>query len=135
MNTVKKSQSESKSGRVKSFPEYLSEIQEQTEIYQFDGTEEKPLAEELCNVMAKVMCLPDGFKISVNSQKLDAVNVREVFKQIRYKHICHVIDKFSNIDYPVKHITSYLRTALYNSVDEAEHSIVNEVNRWMKNDK
>lgn len=135
MNTVKKSQSESKSGRVKTLLEYIYEIQEQVSFSEFEGTEEEDRAEELCVIMAKVMCLPDSAEISIGGKKTSAVIVKETYSLIRYTHICHVMENFSKIDYLVKNEISYLRTALFNSTDEAYHKIENDVNRWMSNDK
>lgn len=135
MNTVKKSQSESKSGREKTLLEYLYEIKEQVSFSEFEGTEEEDIAEELCRIMAKVMCLPDSSEISICGEKMKAAIVKETYSLIRYTHICHVMENFSKIDYPVNNKISYLRTALFNSTDEAYHKIENDVNRWMKNDK
>lgn len=135
MNTVKKSQSESKSGREKTLLEYIYEIKEQVSFSEFEGTEEEDRAEELCVIMAKVMRLPDSAEISICGEKMKAAIVKETYSLITYTHICHVMENFSKIDYPVNNKISYLRTALFNSTDEAYHKIENDVNRWMKNDK
>ena len=135
MNTVKsQSKSKSQSGRVKTFEDYLSEIKKQIDFFcEFEGTENEELAEELCIAMAKVMRLPDYFELSIRGKHISADIVKETFGLVTYKHIYHVIENFSKLDYPVKHISSYLRTALYNSVEEVEHSLVNDVNsRWKK---
>lgn len=132
MNTVNYSKSKSPSGQVKTLQEYLSEIKEQVSFYEFEGTDDEAQAEELCKVMAKVMRLPDNFEISIGGKNMDAAIVKETFEDIRYTHICHVIEKFSKVNHHINCLTSYLRTALFNSTDEAEHSIVNEVNGWMK---
>lgn len=135
MNNVKKSQSESKSGREKTLLEYIYEIKEQVSFSEFEGTEEEDRAEELCRMMAKIMCLPDSAEISIGGEKMKAAIVKETYSLITYTHICHVMENFSKIDYPVNNKISYLRTALFNSTDEAYHKIENDVNRWMSNDK
>lgn len=132
MNTVKKSQSKSMSGRIKTLSEYLSEIKEQVSFCYFEGTDDESIAEELCMIMAKVMRLPDNVPVSINQQKIDAVIVKETYAFIKYSHICHVMGKFANVNYPIKYKESYLRTALYRSTSEAEHQIENEVNGWLK---
>lgn len=134
MNIVKKSQSESKSGRVKNLLEYLYEIQEQVSFSEFES-EEKKQVRELCLIIAEVMKLPDTYDVKINGEKLPASIVKDVFALIEISHICHVLENFSKLSYTVNHTKTYLRTALYNSVFEVQNKLENEVNRWMKNDK
>lgn len=132
MNTVKKSQS--KSGRVKTLQEYLSEIKEQVCFSEFEGTDDEARAEELCLIIAEVMMLPDNTPdvIKIKKQPIKAAAVKFYYARLDYSDICHVIEHFSKINYQITDIKAYLRKALYNSVFEAEHYLANEVNRWMK---
>ena len=129
MNSVKKSMSESQSGRDKTLLEYLYEIQEQVGYSEFEGEERKQV-KELCLIIAEVMRLPDTYDVTINGEKLPASIVKEVFALIEISHICHVLENFSKINYAVNHTKTYLRTALYNSVFEAQHKLENEVNGW-----
>lgn len=134
MNTVKKSMSKSLSGQIEIPAECISAIKEQILFSEFEGTEDEARAEELCLVIAEVMMLPDDTPnvIKVNKQPFTAAPVKTYYAHLDFSNICHVIEQFSKVNYPITDMTAYLRKALYNSVKESNHRIENKVNGWLK---
>lgn len=123
--------SESKSGRVVDFLETLEKVKTQVEAYAFE-LEDAEMVETLCRNIATVYQLPKGQLITIGGEKKSAEQVQAIYSLIKHENIEHVITTFGEINYKVKHITTYLRTALYNSVFESSafwENRINSINR------
>lgn len=119
--------SESKSGQVVEFLKVLEDVKFQVEAYAFDS-EDAEMVETLCRNIATVFQLPKGQIITIGGEKKSAEQVQAVFSLLKHENIEHIITTFQEINYKVKHITTYLRTALYNSVFESSAFWENRVN-------
>lgn len=128
---MKKSFSEnSESSQVRSSGRKLYEIfalvQKQIDFESFlPGDRE--LAREISMIISEIYWLPSNSSVRIGGNTLTAGMVSEVYEQLRYENIESVIGNFQNIKYPVRHIKSYFRTALYNSVFENEARLDNSV--------
>lgn len=119
------SQSQVRSG---SFFEILQQVRDQVEIECFD-----PLylaqATETCMIIAEVLRLPPTAEIQINGQKMPAAMVQEIYSMLEHEDIQTVMDHFEQATYEIRHIKTYLRTALYNVVFEREASGINKLRK------
>lgn len=120
--------SESKSGRVVKFLKILEDVKIQVEADAFES-EDTDMVEILCRNIATVYQLPPGQLITIGGEKKSAEQVQAVFSLIKHENIEHIITTFQEINYKVTHISSYLRTALYNSVFESSAFWENRINQ------
>lgn len=121
-----KSHSQSQ-GRVVEFLKVLEDVKIQVEAHAFESEDAK-MVETLCRNMATVFQLPKGQLITIGGEKKSAEQVQAIYSLIKHENIEHIIISFQEIKYKVKHITTYLRTALYNSVFESSAFWENRVN-------
>lgn len=119
--------SESRSGQVVEFLKVLEDVKIQVEADAFES-EDAEMVETLCRNMATVFQLPKGQLITIGGEKKSAEQVQAIYSLIKHENIEHIITSFQEIKYKVKHITTYLRTALYNSVFESSAFWENRVN-------
>lgn len=122
--------SESKSGQVVEFLKVLEDVKIQVEAHAFES-EDAEMVETLCRNMATVFQLPKGQLITIGGEKKSAEQVQAIYSLIKHENIEHIITSFQEIKYNVKHITTYLRTALYNSVFESSAFWENRVNTYL----
>ena len=113
-------------GRV-GFMEWLERIRQSVEVETF-CRKDRPQAEELCKIIAEVMVLPSESPMQIGRTKIAAGTVAEVYSLLTAEHLEIVIRNFNNLDYEVKYKRSYLRTALYNAVFEAESTVAQWAN-------
>ncbi|MBO5211449.1 MAG: hypothetical protein J6B80_05920 [Clostridia bacterium] len=135
INTAQKSQSTS--GQVKekllqfakqcSFYTVNDYVREVIEIDYFDKAD-RPFAETIANIITEVLILPDDASVRISGYNLSAKTVALIFLDIRYEHVAGVMQRFREANYKIKHIKTYLRTALYNSFFEFEAREENLVN-------
>lgn len=135
INTAQKSQSTS--GQVKekllqhlkqySFYIVNDYVRESIEIDCFDKVD-RPFAETIANIITEVLILPDDAPIRISGYNLSAKTVALIFLDITHEHVVGVMQRFSEANYKIKHIKTYLRTALYNSFFEFEAREDNLVN-------
>lgn len=86
------------------------------------------LAEDIAKIMTEVYMMPGAAEILVSGERIPCYLVREVLEEVTSEHVAAVIDAFCRVDYEIKAKKQYLRTALYNSVFEAEAAVVNDYN-------
>lgn len=75
--------------------------------------------------------LPPIAEIMIDGDKLPAKNVQEIFLELKKDHIEAVVENIRKIDYPIKHVKTYIRTALYNAVLETGTKMQIEANGMM----
>lgn len=109
--------SASQSGRVQSMGDVLPSVYEMIEADAFDAAA-RPMAEEIALIIAEIFCLPENATARIGGESLPVPVVQDVYAKLTNEHILAVIARFEAISYEVKHIKTYLRTALYNSVFE-----------------
>lgn len=124
------SQSASESSPVKSsrglLNTILDDVREMIEIECF-SPRDHAMAEQIAMIIAEMAILPSTSKIRIDGSDIDAWIVVQVFDRLRHEHVADVISRFREATYEIKHIKTYLRTALYNSVLESEARIDNAV--------
>lgn len=106
--------------------EIFAEVQRQIDFESF-LPEDRELAREIAKIISEIYWLPQESSVRIGGNTLTAGMVAEVFEELRFENIESVIRNFQNINYPVRHIKSYFRTALYNSVFENEARLDNSV--------
>lgn len=121
----------SQSGHVGIFAAELEKAKDQITIDAFQGSE-RAQAEEIAALIAEMYCLPEEARVQISKIKMLAGTVAEIYSMLQYEHVRNVIDSVSGICYPVKHVKTYLRTALYNAAFESEFKIQNEFNQGDK---
>ncbi len=105
--------------QVGSFREAIEDAREQIEIQSFDKTD-LPQAEEIALIIAELNMLHPSMLIQIAGNKLTVEMVREIYARLTNEHVDMVLKNFRAVQYEIKHIKTYLRTALYNSVFEFE---------------
>ena len=100
-----------------SFYDVLDYVNEMVEIECFDP-KDKQLAESIVYIIAEVLILPEDAQVRISGHNLSAKTVSMIFLGVTHEHIAGVIRRFREADYKIKHIKTYLRTALYNSFFE-----------------
>ena len=132
LNTVQKSLSTS--GQVKdslrklvqswAFHDVLSYVCDLIEIECFDKAD-RPFAESIANIIAEVLILPEDAPVRISGYNLSAKTVALIFLDITHEHVAGVMQRFRTVNYKIKHLKTYLRTALYNSFFEFEADVEN----------
>lgn len=97
---------------------------EQIEIGAFSERDD-PLARVLAGIIAEVYILPPGCTVRIEGEALPVETVREVYAGITHEHVAGVISRFRETGHRIRHIKSYLRTALYNAVFEFDFDCEN----------
>lgn len=110
-----------------SFFDVLEYIREIIDIECFVESD-KRFAESIAYIIAEVLILPEDALVKISGVNLSAKTVAQVFLGVTHEHVAGVITRFRNVNYEIKHLKTYLRTALYNSFFEFEAEIENFVN-------
>ena len=105
--------------QVGSFREAIEDAREQIEIQCFDKSD-LPQVEEIALIIAEVNMLHPDMLIQIGGNKLTVQMVKEIYARLTKEHVDMVLRSFRTVNYEIKHIKTYLRTALYNSVFEYE---------------
>ena len=82
---------------------------------------------ELARNVASVMYLPPEETARVNGHDMPAEWVAHILGEATGLHVRYVLERYARLTYEVRHTTTYLRSALYNSVMELELATDNEV--------
>lgn len=98
---------------------------EQIEIECFSEKDKKQV-KEICLVIAEMYILPSAAEVRIGGISLTADAAAEVYRHLTHEHIVMVLENLNEIKYKVKHIKTYIRTALYNSVFEYESRYDND---------
>lgn len=106
--------------------EIFAEVEKQIDIESFLPPD-RELAREISKIISEIYWLPPESSVRIGGDTLTAGMVAEVFGQLRFENVETVITNFQRISYPVRHIKTYFRTALYNSVFETEARLDNAV--------
>lgn len=109
--------SASQSGRVQTLGDVLPSVYAMIEADAFDDAA-RPIAEEIALIVAEIFCLQESAAVRIGGEHLPVRAVQDAFSRLTNEHVQAVICRFEAIPYEVKHVKTYLRTALYNSVFE-----------------
>ena len=121
-------QPQSQSGPVGSFPEVCEAVREQIEVEAFRENMTK-LGEEVTRIIAEIYMMQGDWKIRIDGQYMPVKMVQQVYNQLEHDHVAEVLFRFAQLPYEIRHVKTYLRTALYNAVFETEARVTNEVAR------
>lgn len=108
------------------FGEGLACVKDQIAVENFPASY-RSQAEEIALIIAEVNSLPAACEIQIAGNKLPAEIVRDIYSMLDYDHVFDVITRYKQARYEIKHVKTYLRTALYNSVFEFESRLDNKV--------
>ena len=89
--------------------------------------EDRGLAETIADIVAEMTMIPSGATVSIEGIAMPSDAVMDVYSELTREHVALVIENFRHVTYRIRHIKSYLRTALYNSVFELDARIENDV--------
>lgn len=111
--------------------EVLNLVKSQIEFDLFNWRESETVS-VLALYIAEVIKLPPTASVRIDGNDLPAEMVAEVYGYITNEHIHHVLEKYADADYEIKHTKTYLRTMLYNSVFELVLQMDNQnrANLW-----
>ena len=93
---------------------------------------DKPFAETIANIIAEVLLLPDDAPVRISGFEHSAKMVALIFLNIKHEHVEGVISRFRQAEYKIKHLKTYIRTALYNSFFESEADSENFLSRFIR---
>lgn len=119
---------ESESGPVGSFPMVCEAVREQIEVEAFPD-ELAPMAEEIARIIAEIYMMPGNWQIRIDGQYVPAAMAQQIYNQLEHEHVAAVLYRFRDLTYEIRHVKTYMRTALYNAVFETEARVTNEVAR------
>lgn len=91
---------------------------------------DKEIIDELVKIMVDVVAIARE-KIRIEKQEYPYVLVKQQFLKLEYEHIQYVLSCMKNNHTKIMNIKSYLRTALYNSLDTIDNYYRAEVNHDM----
>lgn len=104
-----------------SFSESLQEVMAQVEFDCLENRDE--LATEytaLCKIITEVMRWDPSAITRINGMEVAVGDVQEKYAELTAEHLEAVVRKLSRSTEPIRMLKAYLRTALFNIVDEAE---------------
>lgn len=110
------------------FTEALHTAMAQIDLQEFDRAD-RALAYELIMIIAEMYSLYPLAPVKINSERLTAETVGEVYSRLTSDHLKFCIGKFREVKYEIKYRKSYFRTALYNSAFETESYYENAVRK------
>ena len=129
MNNKNSEVCEKSQGHVKvGFKEALNTAMAQIDLQEFDRAD-RALAYELIMIIAEMYSLYPLAPVKINSERLTAETVGEVYSRLTSDHLKFCIGKFREVKYEIKYRKSYFRTALYNSAFETESYYENAVRK------
>ena len=117
-------ESESKSGPVGLLSSVIEAVREQIEA-DCIPEEYQPIAEEIGRIIAEVYVMPESWTVRIDGQPVPAPMLKDVYAQLTNEHTMAVMGRFAAVPYEIRHVKTYLRTALYNSVFETEARAAN----------
>lgn len=128
-------ESESMSGRVErprteTFESAVERVKKRIEFECFDERG-KDIALEIARIMAKIELLPCEAMVRIAGQNVPVREVAMVYSLITNEHVLHVMENLLRVPYEIKHMITYIRTALYNSVFEMTLRTENRVTAAM----
>ncbi len=88
---------------------------------------EEKIIDELVKIMVDVVAI-EREKIRIEKQEYPYALVKQQFLRLEYDHIRYVLSCMKNNHTKIKNIKSYLRTALYNSLDTIDSYYCAEAN-------
>lgn len=92
-------------------------VQNQMKIEDFHGND-KERAKALSNIIAEIFLVDDNADVNISGIAYKAEWVKEVYRMINHDDIKTVVDNIDKIRKEIRNPKSYLRTALYNAVNE-----------------
>ena len=110
-------QSESKSGPVRLLSSVIEAVREQIEADCIPD-EYQVIAEEIERIIAEVYVMPENWTVRIEGQPVPAQMIKDVYAQLTHEHVTAVMYRFAAVHYEIRHVKTYLRTALYNAVIE-----------------
>lgn len=119
---------------VLSFGAELQKVMEECEFEEAlseSGEENREMLETICKIITEVRRKPPQGYMLIDREAVQVADVQDVYAQIGCIELCYVLDKFKKATREIKFVKAWLRTALYNSVFEAEAKMTNDVNVWM----
>lgn len=112
--------------RVTPLPELMESIRRQIEFECFKDPE-IDFAEEIVRIIAEVYRLRPETEITIAGEKLPVDLVRETFLLLTHDNVEQVMSDFLKVNYQIRSVKTYLRTALYNSAYEMTSRIKNDI--------
>lgn len=110
----------------RSFSQTLNEVEARIEWECF-GHNKRAKARELCMIIAEVERLPPDSLIRIDGEDREASEITEIYRMLTHDHIEQVLENIGLVQYRIRAMKTYLRTALYNSVFTIENSLENSV--------
>ena len=98
------------------------------EYFVVDGYPYKDEVDELINIMAEVMVMPEEETIRIERKNVQVAIVQDQFLQYEQRHIEYVLNCLKHNKTKITNIKSYLRTALYNAPLTVDNHCRAEVN-------
>ena len=110
--------------------EHIRQAREQVELESF-GYRDRKFARDLCVIIAEVYLLAETAEgnIRIEGAPIPYGLVRDIYRFLRGEHLEHVMARYRTVQYEVRNVKAYLRTALYNAVFELELAGENEFHR------
>lgn len=112
------------------FYDLLQQIEDRIELQCFEKRDRRQ-AEEIALIITEVMKLPGNATVRIAGNDLPAEMVALIFGRLTHDHVVEVMRRYRAATYEIKHVKTYLRTALYNSVFELEARTDNEIRQDM----
>lgn len=110
-----------------SFGEVLSATLEQIDAGSID--EDEGQVREIALIMADVYMLDRSATVMIGGQARHAGDVQDMYREVGAMQVTDIIEAFNRVDYEVRNIKAYLRTAIYNAALTAEHRFQNSFRR------
>lgn len=107
--------------------EVIREVRKQVELESF-GYRDKKFAGDLCVIIAEVYWLAERGEgsVRIEGSPLPYRLVGDIYRFLRGEHLEQVMARYRTVQYEVRNVKAYLRTALYNAVFELEGQGENE---------
>ena len=118
-------ESQSKSGPVGLLSSVIEAVREQIEA-DCIPEEYQPIAEEIERIIAEVYMMPESWTVRIDGQPVPATLLKDVYAPLTHAHAKAVMERFAAVPYEIRHVKTYLRTALYNAVFETAARSANE---------
>lgn len=104
---------------MKSIETIKENVRNQIHINEFDG-EEKTRAQAIATIIAEVLFADDNADINISGIPYKAEWVKETYRIINHDDVKAIIEKIDKIRKEIRNPKNYLRTAIYNAVNERE---------------
>ncbi len=122
------------SASILSFGDELEKVKEECEFEEAlallcnPDEADRRLLEAMCKIITEMRRKPEKGYILIDKEAVSVAEVKEVYAQIGADELSQVLVNFKHVNYEIKFIKAWLRTALYNSVFETEARMTNDVN-------